>query len=277
MTSKLYLAVPTTPNLGDDVQLAALPELLKDYTPVDREVGLPGLPPEARLLLSGWVLHSHYWPPAKVDSALVIGIHIPRFQQKLFATKESVAWLKQHEPIGCRDYETQELLDELHVQNYFSGCLSLLNEHHRGQKRIITIEFDDMPARFLPGDMGTMIQPLTIGTPIGVHGPDHQYRLVKVQARLRYFATLRGVVTRRLHTALAAITQNTPVVFVPYKIDEPRRIEPYEAFFNVVQPEDYEKRNYTIPPAPAQMPGQLQNIAARLKMRINHWLQRNQK
>ena len=51
---------------------------------------------------------------------------------------KNLEYLKEHEPIGCRDYYTVGLLKEKGIDAYFSGCMTLtLSEtcRYNGNKR----------------------------------------------------------------------------------------------------------------------------------------------
>lgn len=43
--------------------------------------------------------------------------------------ENGVSYLKKYEPIGCRDKETQHLLETYRIKSYFSGCLTLSNKY----------------------------------------------------------------------------------------------------------------------------------------------------
>ena len=114
-------------NIGDYIQALAssqfLPQVdgfverekLKDY---DGEV--------CKSIMNGWYMHySEQWPPSSKIIPLYVAVHINSTVKDKFLSNESIAYLKQHEPIGCRDTNTMELLQQKGIDAYFSGCMTL--------------------------------------------------------------------------------------------------------------------------------------------------------
>ncbi|OUO13184.1 hypothetical protein B5F91_14520 [Bacteroides sp. An322] len=125
-------------NIGDYIQALAssqfLPridgfiqrEQLKDY---DEE--------ECKIIMNGWYIHHpEQWPPSEKIKPLFVATHFNTLVQKQLLSNESIAYLKRHEPIGCRDYFTRDLLKRKGIDAYFSGCMTLtLGYKYKSEKK----------------------------------------------------------------------------------------------------------------------------------------------
>lgn len=81
---------------------------------------------EIKVIMNGW--YSHYpenWPPSSQIKPLFVALHINDTVKNFFLSKESINYFKQHEPIGCRDYNTLQMLKQKGINAYFSACLTL--------------------------------------------------------------------------------------------------------------------------------------------------------
>ncbi|MBQ4206924.1 MAG: polysaccharide pyruvyl transferase family protein, partial [Clostridia bacterium] len=130
----------TTKNIGDDVQSYAASLWLPS---VDYMVDIEDMEhftaendePVATIMSAWYMWHKWYWPPSKHVYPLWIGFHYndilrgrPRGMQSRFEYVDNgPGWeyLKNYEPIGCRDYYTQGVLDNMGIKNYYSGCVTL--------------------------------------------------------------------------------------------------------------------------------------------------------
>lgn len=114
-------------NIGDYVQSIAarqfigIPDIFIDREhlnyPLDTSVGL---------IANGWYMHHpENWPPNENIYPLFVALHINKLAEKSLLSPESIIYLKQFQPIGCRDYHTVRILKEVGIEAYFSGCLTL--------------------------------------------------------------------------------------------------------------------------------------------------------
>lgn len=114
-------------NIGDYIQALAASQFyphLDGFVERD-ELGLyEGEPCE--MIMNGWYMAKpENWPPSDRISPLFVALHINSKAREKMLTPESIAYLKQHEPIGCRDTYTRDMLVEKGVNAYFSGCMTL--------------------------------------------------------------------------------------------------------------------------------------------------------
>ena len=121
------LDYPKSDNLGDYVQtIAAKMMLSEDPISIDREKlnSYSGTP--ACLIMNGWFMENpKNWPPSTQITPLFVSFHINPTVAKQMTSPASIAYMKRHEPIGCRDLYTTELLISKGIKAYFSGCLTL--------------------------------------------------------------------------------------------------------------------------------------------------------
>lgn len=115
-------------NVGDYIQSLAAEQFLPskpDYL-INREKLNSFSEEEAKIILNGWFTHHPInWMPSEMLKPLFISFHISSLVYNQMLVPESINYLKKHEPIGCRDIDTMNLLLQNGVEAYFSGCLTL--------------------------------------------------------------------------------------------------------------------------------------------------------
>lgn len=125
-------------NIGDYVQALASSQFIPKLDGfIDRDEELKdydGNP--CKVIMNGWYMHSpQNWPPSELIDPLFVSFHLNSTVKEEMLSSSSIAYLKEHQPIGCRDFKTQELLTSHGVDAYFSGCLTLtLGEKYRSSK-----------------------------------------------------------------------------------------------------------------------------------------------
>ena len=116
-----------TNNLGDYIQTLAVIKLIgKEYKILDRE-SLNSYNDEPRkVIINGWFMEKPLnFPPSSNLKPLFISFHINPSVSKDFLNPRTLGYLKDNEPIGCRDKHTQFLLDKHRVKNFMSSCVTL--------------------------------------------------------------------------------------------------------------------------------------------------------
>lgn len=97
---------------------------------VDRDfperVGVTHPGREIILIMHGWFLHKVFGQVRAFDlpghvKPFVISFYLQRGDD---LTEEAIAFLKAHEPIGCRDWSTTDLLLNQGIAAFFSGCVT---------------------------------------------------------------------------------------------------------------------------------------------------------
>ena len=123
------MVVDTIPciNIGDYIQAVAASQFLsKTDTYIERERLSSYRGEPVKMIMNGWYMHQpENWPPSDLINPLFVAFHINSSVKEQMLSDESIAYLKRHEPIGCRDTYTMELLRSKGVDAYFSACLTL--------------------------------------------------------------------------------------------------------------------------------------------------------
>ncbi len=113
-------------NIGDYIQALAssqFPPTIDGF--VNRE-RLDSYKEECQIIMNGWFMHhSENWPPSEYIKPLFRAFHINNSVKNEMLKDEGISYLKKHEPIGCRDTNTVNLLVNKGVNAYFSGCMTL--------------------------------------------------------------------------------------------------------------------------------------------------------
>lgn len=125
-------------NIGDYVQALASSQF---YPQIDGfverdELGLYD-GEKCKMIMNGWYMAKpENWPPSDKIHPLFIAFHINSKAKDKMLQPKSIDYLKQHEPIGCRDTYTRDLLIDKGVEAYFSGCMTLTlgQKYHSDEK-----------------------------------------------------------------------------------------------------------------------------------------------
>lgn len=204
-------------NLGDDMQSLAAKKLLPH---VDGGVSRERLQhPDASGVISmnGYFLGNCAWPPSPELEAFFFAFHVTPGSVKRVCTPEGLAYLKKHEPIGCRDKGTMEVMLQHGIEAFYSKCVTLT-----------------LPKRQQPPKNGRIY---LVGLSKGAESAlprSIKKKAVKVdQAKLRipdltpelkeslcqhlldtYSQTASLVITSKIHCAMPCIAMGIPVVFL---------------------------------------------------------------
>ncbi len=213
----------STQNLGDHIQIVSGLRLLarlgispERYIDRDNEIkSAPGLNEEGPvgILLNGWFkTNREEWPPHPKLAPLIIGFHLRPFQCPELLSDASIDFFRRHQPIGCRDAYTENLLRSKGVEAFTSNCLSLTLprriDNPATQTEVFVVSRDERIKNYLPPSIG----PYTFICHYS-GSDDFAPNMARVEQLLemyRYRAKL--ITTTMLHCALPAIAMGIPVV-----------------------------------------------------------------
>ena len=220
-------------NIGDDVQeLAARKFLPPQSISIDREfIGCFDDPEGVHVLVNGWFMHTKdidwyrtdicapqkSWPPSPSIKPLFLSIHfIPQLAPLVFS-KQGIAYLKEHQPIGARDFYTLNELRKRGIASYFSGCLTLTldNPFEEREDVIYAVDVDREVVNYIRKNANCKVVYLTHF--IHPHSSllhDHEKRLDYAEQLLNKYRKAKCVVTSRLHVSMPCLAFETPVLFV---------------------------------------------------------------
>jgi len=126
-------------NIGDYIQALASAQFLPSVDLfLERETQLKEYDGEpVKMIMNGWYMnHPENWPPSDKIIPLWVALHINKCGLPDFLNNESIVYFKNHQPIGCRDLHSVELLQEKGVDAYFTGCMTLtLGYKYKSAKR----------------------------------------------------------------------------------------------------------------------------------------------
>lgn len=118
-------------NIGDYIQALASSQFypqINGFVQRERLKEYDG--DDVKIIMNGWYMHDPtHWPPSNKIKPLFVAFHINQTVKDTLLSDESIKYLKSHEPIGCRDLYTVDLLRSKGVDAYFSGCMTLTLGH----------------------------------------------------------------------------------------------------------------------------------------------------
>lgn len=214
----------STENLGDHIQVISGLHLLSRlgieptrYIDRDDEIqSAPGLDEEDRpvgILLNGWFKTNRAeWPPHPKLSPLIHGFHIRLFQCPELISDASIDFFRRHQPIGCRDVDTETLLRSKGVEAFTSNCLSLALsrriDNPGKQTDVFVVSRDERIKGYLPQSIG----PYTFVNHYS-GSSDFAANMKRAEELLEaYRSRAKLIITTMLHCALPVIAMGIPVV-----------------------------------------------------------------
>ncbi|MEI6137654.1 MAG: polysaccharide pyruvyl transferase family protein [Mariniphaga sp.] len=204
-------------NLGDQIQSLACEQFL---TKIDKRFDRDALKEVTEeekymTIMQGWFSHTpeRCFPPSASIVPVFYGFHIANQNDNInhFLNPASVSYFKQHQPIGCRDRKTMEMLINYGVDAFYSKCLTLTfpkreAEPQNGKVYLVDVENMKIPEAISKEAISVshIVNPLW--------GEEIKYLMAKKLLNL-YRDDARLVITKRLHCALPCIAMGIPVVF----------------------------------------------------------------
>ena len=249
-------------NIGDDIQAYATAQFYPevDYF-IDRE-NMPTFKTDdgepVAVIMNAWYMWKKWnWPPSRYIYPLFVGFHYADHQlarQPGSALKyemlhgEGGEYLKAWGPIGCRDHFTEERLQEIGIDSFFSGCITLTLPKQKKEDRGRYICVVDVDAK-----VTEQIKKQLEGTDIEVRVMTHnqkrdakkpwEVREADTTERLTEYQNAICVVTKRLHCALPCLAMEVPVLLVKNMTDD-IRFDPYYSFLHWVRPGEFLSGEY---------------------------------
>lgn len=248
-----------TDNIGDDIQSYASAKFLPRIDClIDREHldDFGGDEPVA-VIMNGWFLyHKFNWPPAQSILPLCVSMHFtPNDYMSInYQYLDGIGgeYLKNYQPVGCRDQSTYDILTQKGIGAYLSGCITLTLELHKQRKRdtekyICAVDIDE--------EAENRIKALTDGKNIEIRKTTHlvdykehpiawQERMCRVEELLDLYQSAHCIVTKRLHCALPCLAMGVPVLLLlDEKKDDMTRYSHFVDLLHVSSTEDFVRGN----------------------------------
>ncbi len=254
-------------NLGDEIQsLAAQQFLPRTDAYYDREqLHKVNSEEPIRLLMNGFFLsNAGNWPPSDCIEPVFISFHIDNVAEKKLLSKASLDYLKQYQPIGCRDTYTRDILRNAGVDAWFSGCLTLTmkNQCKERTDEIVLVDVPKPALESIPKDIQQ--RAVMISHSKKHHKSKYTNDFDKAQELLDLYRRCKLVITRRLHAALPCVAFGTPVYVVHPNIDD-RRFTGVSDWFRLYSVDEFRKAVHHIDfENPEPNPVAVGNLAERL-------------
>ncbi|WP_108804103.1 MULTISPECIES: polysaccharide pyruvyl transferase family protein [unclassified Aquimarina] len=238
-------------NVGDNIQsLAAKQFLPKVDTLLNRERLGEYKGDPIKLIMNGWFTHNiHNWVPSEDIDPVFVSFHMNNTAAPAMLSEKGIAYLKKHEPIGCRDQFTADTLKAKGIDAHFTGCLTLtldsykVDDSERGDDIYIVDPLYSYPraekvfyntkitiknilngSAFKLGKKNKHIKKfiskevLDTATFINQEPPSNTYtdeeKFDMAVDLLNKYARAKLVITSRIHCALPCLAMGTPVIFV---------------------------------------------------------------
>jgi len=246
-----YIENKQTFNIGDNIQsLAAKQFLPRVDIYLNREKLGEYTGVETKLIMNGWFTHNiHNWVPGNNIKPLFVSFHINNTAAPYMLSEKGISYLKQHQPIGCRDQFSVDILKEKGIDAYFTGCLTLtldsykVPDSERGNdiyivdplysyptlKKII-YDFRSVVRSIFNQDVFKILikkkhlnklidkhllksaKYIKQELPAKKYNDDEKFEIA--DDLLRQYARAKLVITSRIHCALPCLALGTPVIFV---------------------------------------------------------------
>ncbi len=238
-------------NIGDYIQsLAAKQFLPKVDVLINRDKMSHYEGEDTKIILNGWFTHNvKDWIPSNHIIPLFISFHMNNTAAPFMLNDEGIDYLKKHEPIGCRDRYTAQILNEKGIESYFSGCLTLtldsykVTDNQRGEdiyivdplygyitKQKVFKSFRSFARSLYNGkifELGKRKKHLEniiskelsdSAIYINQEPPANTYteeqKFEMAEELLHKYARAKLVITSRIHCALPCLALGTPVIFI---------------------------------------------------------------
>jgi len=226
---------PWIGNAGDMFQTFAVINLyqkagieINDITPINRDEIGTYQGKTGTLIMQGYYertpqfnaqAKSIQMPCSVKINPVFIGFHIADINY--YTRPEAIEYYKKYSPIGCRDRLTSELLKNLGVNAYFSGCLTLTfdkREKKDTQNKIFIVDIPEKAFKKIPVHIRNEAEIRT--QKIKIENFSSQDEIItefeKKSGRLleEYKNTAKLVVTKRIHVAMPCIAMGIPIVFI---------------------------------------------------------------
>lgn len=238
-------------NVGDNIQSLAAKQFLPqvDYL-LNREKLADYNKEQTKLIMNGWFTHNtKNWVPSEKITPLFVSFHLNNTAAPAMLSDKGIAYLKKHEPIGCRDKFTVETLKSKGIEAYFTGCLTLtldsykVDDAERGDDIYVVDPLYNYPRNekvfynykaflrsilngklFQLGKKNKHIKNfldkelLESAIFINQEPPANKYsdeeKFEMAEDLLNKYARAKLVITSRIHCALPCLALGTPVIFI---------------------------------------------------------------
>ena len=255
-----------TNNLGNEIQSIAARRFLPkiDYYIEHEKLNEFNQAHNVKTIMNAYYLDcATAWPPSENINPLLISIHFDtnNFTKDIILKEENKNYLREYGPVGCRDSNTYNLLQENDIDSYFSGCLTLTLENNQpkpelkeSEKYIIinTTRWNEELYSFLKNKTDRTIYTIYQNTllknsksmkPLSSFY-NYKEKFYIAERLLNIYENAECVITDRLHASFPSLALKTPVILINKdheSIFDPGRFEGLSDYLLTSSLEDYIK------------------------------------
>ncbi len=246
-----------TNNIGDDIQSYAASRFMPriDYM-IDREHlndFVPSKKEYVKTIMNAWYIHDIFnFDFSPYIYPLFISIFFKKFPYQAGVTvgvdylNDSVLkTLKKYSPVGTRDKHTLKIMNELGVDSYFSGCLTLTLDKFKDVEKgdyIVAVGLTRKELAYLKSKTKRKVIEFVQDVEIGSFSEETwDQRKKRVEAVLKLYQGAHLVVTNKLHCSLPCLALETPVLLL-YDTSFPEnkdRIGSYITYLNYIKRDEF--------------------------------------
>ena len=238
-------------NVGDNIQSLAAKQFLPrvdEYVNREELASYKGDP--IQLIMNGWFTHNiHNWVPNDKIDPIFVSFHMNNTAAPAMLSEKGINYLKKHEPIGCRDQFTADILKGKGIDAFFTGCLTLtldsykVDDSERGDEIYIVDPLYSYPRpekifyntkitvknilngtafqlgkkdkhlkNFISRELLESAEFINQEPPSNIYTDEEKFAMA--EELLHKYAKAKLVITSRIHCALPCLALGTPVIFV---------------------------------------------------------------
>lgn len=204
-------------NLGDDIQTVAVSRLLPKVDGYVCREALNQVDSECIVPMNGFFMNTQNWPPSPKIRPVFFAFHVRPESVATIFSPEGIIYLKQWQPIGCRDTGTLELMHKHGIQAYYSRCVTLTlprREETPAEGEVFLVGVSETARQALPRSLrkqAVVSDQAKVRLPI----TDTKIKLALAEELLsQYRQRARLVITSKIHCAMPCIAMGIPVVFL---------------------------------------------------------------
>ena len=238
-------------NVGDNIQSLAAKQFLPQVdTLLNREKLAEYKGEKTKLIMNGWFTHNiHNWMPSDDIEPVFVSFHMNNTAAPFMLSDKGIAYLKKHEPIGCRDQFTADTLKAKGIDAHFTGCLTLtldsykVDDSERDDAIYIVDPLYSYPRpekifynakatvrnilngtafqlskkkrylkKFISEEVLNSAEFINQEPPSNTYTDDEKFEMA--ETLLKKYAKAKLVITSRIHCALPCLALGTPVIFI---------------------------------------------------------------
>ena len=200
--------------------------------------------------MNGWFTHNiHNWMPSDDIEPIFVSFHMNNTAAPFMLSEKGIAYLKKHQPIGCRDQFTADTLNAKGIDAHFTGCLTLtldsykVDDSERDDAIYIVDPLYSYPRpekifynakatvrnilngsafqlskkkkylkKFISEEVLSAAEFINQEPPSNTYTDDEKFEMA--EALLTKYAKAKLVITSRIHCALPCLALGTPVIFI---------------------------------------------------------------